>query len=161
VRLFNQGMVKRFGQVMSKSAGNGVSIDELAGSAGADAGRIYEMFIGPPEEDVEWTEAGLNGVVEFLPRVWRPGLGPEAVAAAGGEGVDRGRAVAGFRSGTGRRAEGRARGPGGGQAARPAGGRARAVGGGRGQGGAGQREGAGGVGRARAVEGGVRPRPPD
>jgi leucyl-tRNA synthetase len=66
MRLFNQGMVKRFGQVMSKSAGNGVSIDELAGAQGADAGRIYEMFIGPPEEDVEWTDQGLNGVVKFL-----------------------------------------------------------------------------------------------
>jgi leucyl-tRNA synthetase len=70
-RLFNQGMVKRFGQVMSKSLGNGVSIDELAGVQGADAGRLYEMFIGPPEEDVEWTEAGLNGVGKFLQRVWR------------------------------------------------------------------------------------------
>jgi leucyl-tRNA synthetase len=78
-RLFNQGMVKRFGQVMSKSAGNGVSIDELAGAQGADAGRIYEMFIGPPEEDVEWTEAGLNGVVKFLQRVWRLVLEPESI----------------------------------------------------------------------------------
>jgi leucyl-tRNA synthetase len=84
VRLFNQGMVKRFGQVMSKSAGNGVSIDELASSAGADAGRIYEMFIGPPEEDVEWNDAGLNGVVKFLQRVWRLVLEPESVAAEGG-----------------------------------------------------------------------------
>src|SRR5919204_5103776 len=81
MRLFNQGMVKRFGQVMSKSAGNGVSIDELASSAGADAGRIYEMFIGPPEEDVEWTDTGLNGVVKFLQRVWRLVLEPESVVA--------------------------------------------------------------------------------
>ncbi len=70
-RLFNQGMVKRFGQVMSKSLGNGVSPDELVAAQGADAGRIYEMFIGPPEEDVEWTDAGLNGVSRFLQRVWR------------------------------------------------------------------------------------------
>jgi leucyl-tRNA synthetase len=84
MRLFNQGMVKRFGQVMSKSAGNGVSIDELAGAQGADAGRIYEMFIGPPEEDVEWNDAGLNGVVKFLQRVWRLVLEPESVVAEGG-----------------------------------------------------------------------------
>jgi len=84
MRLFNQGMVKRFGQVMSKSAGNGVSIDELAGAQGADAGRIYEMFIGPPEEDVEWTDAGLNGVVKFLQRVWRLVLEPAAVAGESG-----------------------------------------------------------------------------
>ncbi len=84
MRLFNQGMVKRFGQVMSKSAGNGVSIDELAGAQGADAGRIYEMFIGPPEEDVEWTEAGLNGVVKFLQRVWRLVLENESIVEEGG-----------------------------------------------------------------------------
>src|SRR5205823_1881761 len=87
MRLFNQGMVKRFGQVMSKSLGNGVSIDELAGAQGADAGRIYEMFIGPPEEDVEWTEAGLNGVVKFLQRVWRLVLEPESIVDDGGGSV--------------------------------------------------------------------------
>jgi leucyl-tRNA synthetase len=84
MRLFNQGMVKRFGQVMSKSAGNGVSPDELVAKQGADAGRIYEMFIGPPEEDVEWSDAGLNGVVRFLQRVWRLVLEPDSVAAEGG-----------------------------------------------------------------------------
>jgi leucyl-tRNA synthetase len=83
-RLFNQGMVKRFGQVMSKSAGNGVSPDELVAKQGADAGRIYEMFIGPPEEDVEWTDAGLNGVVRFLQRVWRLVLEPESIVVEGG-----------------------------------------------------------------------------
>src|SRR3989441_4203210 len=84
MRLFNQGMVKRFGQVMSKSAGNGVSPDELVAAQGADAGRLYEMFIGPPEEDVEWTEAGLNGVVKFLQRVWRVGLGAGSIHDGGG-----------------------------------------------------------------------------
>jgi leucyl-tRNA synthetase len=82
-RLFNQGMVKRFGQVMSKSAGNGVSPDELVAQQGADAGRIYEMFIGPPEEDVEWTDSGLNGVVRFLQRVWRLVLEPESIVVEG------------------------------------------------------------------------------
>jgi leucyl-tRNA synthetase len=82
-RLFIQGMVKRFGQVMSKSAGNGVSPDELVAKQGADAGRIYEMFIGPPEEDVEWTDAGLNGVVRFLQRVWRLVLEPESIVVEG------------------------------------------------------------------------------
>jgi len=83
VRLFNQGMVKRFGQVMSKSAGNGVSPDELVDKQGADAGRIYEMFIGPPEEDVEWNDAGVNGVVKFLHRVWRLVLEPESIVLTG------------------------------------------------------------------------------
>jgi leucyl-tRNA synthetase len=86
MRLFNQGMVRRFGQVMSKSAGNGVTIAQLAGEQGADAGRVYEMFIGPPEEDVEWNEAGLNGVVKFLQRVWRLVLESESIAAEGGSG---------------------------------------------------------------------------
>ena len=83
-RLFNQGMVKRFGQVMSKSAGNGVTIAQLSAEQGADAGRVYEMFIGPPEEDVEWNEAGLNGVVKFLQRVWRLVLEPESIVSEGG-----------------------------------------------------------------------------
>ena len=82
MRLFNQGMVKRFGQVMSKSAGNGVSPDELVEKQGADAGRIYEMFIGPPEEDVEWNDAGLNGVVKFLHRVWRLVLEPDSIVVS-------------------------------------------------------------------------------
>jgi leucyl-tRNA synthetase len=86
MRLFTQGMVKRFGQVMSKSAGNGVSIDELANAQGADAGRLYEMFIGPPEDDVEWDESGLNGVVKFLQRVWRLVLEPESIVAEEGSG---------------------------------------------------------------------------
>ncbi|TME92889.1 MAG: leucine--tRNA ligase [Chloroflexi bacterium] len=83
-RLFNQGMVKRFGQVMSKSAGNGVSIDELAMAQGSDAGRVYEMFIGPPEEDVEWTDAGINGVSRFLQRVWRLAIEPGSIVVEGG-----------------------------------------------------------------------------
>jgi leucyl-tRNA synthetase len=88
-KLFNQGMVKRFGQVMSKSAGNGVSPDELVSKQGADAGRIYEMFIGPPEEDVEWTDSGLNGVVRFLQRVWRLVIEPESIVVEG-SGADAG-----------------------------------------------------------------------
>jgi leucyl-tRNA synthetase len=83
-RLFNQGMVKRFGQVMSKSAGNGVSPDELVAQQGADAGRVYEMFIGPPEEDVEWSDAGLNGVARFLQRVWRLVVEPSSIVVEGG-----------------------------------------------------------------------------
>src|SRR5260221_1693379 len=83
-RLFNQGMVKRFGQVMSKSKANGVSPDELVAEQGADAGRVYEMFIGPPEEDVEWTDAGLNGVARFLQRVCRLVVEPTSIAVEGG-----------------------------------------------------------------------------
>src|SRR5260370_37703995 len=76
-------MGKRSGQVWSKAAGNGVSRDQLVEKDGADAGRIYEMFIGPPEEDVEWDDAGLHGVVRFLQRVWRIVLEPQSIQVAG------------------------------------------------------------------------------
>src|SRR5207302_9746252 len=68
-RLFTQGMVKRFGEVMSKSRGNGVSPEEIVARQGADAARVYTMFIGPPEDDVEWSDTGIAGVVRFLHRV--------------------------------------------------------------------------------------------
>ncbi|MGH7777490.1 MAG: leucine--tRNA ligase [Candidatus Dormibacterales bacterium] len=76
-RLFTQGMVKRFGEVMSKSKGNGVSPEDLVEGVGADVGRVYEMFIGPPQDDVEWSDKGIAGVVRFLQKVWRLALEPE------------------------------------------------------------------------------------
>ncbi|HEX6348314.1 MAG TPA: leucine--tRNA ligase [Candidatus Dormibacteraeota bacterium] len=79
LRLFTQGMVKRNGQVMAKSAGNGVAADDLVKREGADAGRIYEMFIGPPEDDAEWTDSAIAGPVRFLHRVWRLVLEPETI----------------------------------------------------------------------------------
>ena len=79
MRLFTQGMVKRNGQVMSKSLGNGVAPDDLVKREGADAGRIYEMFIGPPDEDAEWTDSAVAGPVRFLHRVWRLVLEPESI----------------------------------------------------------------------------------
>ena len=56
--------------VMSKSKQNGVSIEECTGRFGADAGRLYTLFIGPPERDKEWRDDGLIGVHRFLQRVW-------------------------------------------------------------------------------------------
>ncbi|MBI1725282.1 MAG: leucine--tRNA ligase [Candidatus Tectomicrobia bacterium] len=56
--------------VMSKSKLNGVSIEECTGRFGADAGRLYTLFIGPPERDKEWRDDGLIGVHRFLQRVW-------------------------------------------------------------------------------------------
>ncbi len=82
-RLFTQGMVTRGGRVMSKSQGNGVAPDDLVAQEGADAGRIYEMFIGPPDEDAEWTDEAIAGPVRFLQRVWRLVLDPESVALTG------------------------------------------------------------------------------
>ncbi|HLH71313.1 MAG TPA: leucine--tRNA ligase [Candidatus Dormibacteraeota bacterium] len=83
-RLFTQGMVKRGGQVMSKSHGNGVAPDDLVRREGADAGRVYEMFIAPPEDDAEWTDEAVSGAVRFLQRVWRLVLEPEGFPGTGG-----------------------------------------------------------------------------
>jgi leucyl-tRNA synthetase len=70
-RLLTQGMVLRHGAVMSKSKGNVVDPDEMLARYGADALRLYEMFVAPPEKEIEWTDAGLEGSARFLGRVWR------------------------------------------------------------------------------------------
>ncbi|HUF48803.1 MAG TPA: leucine--tRNA ligase, partial [Vicinamibacterales bacterium] len=70
-RLLTQGMVLRHGAVMSKSKGNVVDPDEMVGQYGADALRLYVMFVAPPEKEVEWTDSGLDGAFRFLGRVWR------------------------------------------------------------------------------------------
>jgi leucyl-tRNA synthetase len=70
-RLFTQGMIRRGGMVMSKSRGNGVAPDDLVERYGADAARVYELFIGPPDEDAEWSDAAIAGPVRFLQQVWR------------------------------------------------------------------------------------------
>jgi leucyl-tRNA synthetase len=82
-RLFTQGMVTRGGRAMSKSAGNGVAPDDLVAREGADAGRIYEMFIGPPDEDAEWTDEAVAGPVRYLQKVWRLALDPESIPVSG------------------------------------------------------------------------------
>ncbi len=70
-RLLTQGMVLKDGQVMSKSKGNVVDPDDMIAKYGADALRLYVMFVAPPEKEIEWTDAGLEGSWRFLARVWR------------------------------------------------------------------------------------------
>jgi len=70
-RLLTQGMVLRHGAVMSKSKGNVVDPDDMIGKFGADALRLYVMFVAPPEKEVEWSDAGLEGAFRFLARIWR------------------------------------------------------------------------------------------
>jgi leucyl-tRNA synthetase len=70
-RLFNQGMVLRNGEKMSKSRGNVVGIDETAERAGVDAMRLFLLKATPPEDTMEWTDEGIAGRVRFLDRVWR------------------------------------------------------------------------------------------
>jgi leucyl-tRNA synthetase len=69
--LLTQGMVLKEGAVMSKSKGNVVDPDDMIGKYGADALRLYVMFVAPPEKEVEWSDAGLEGSFRFLARVWR------------------------------------------------------------------------------------------
>jgi leucyl-tRNA synthetase len=75
--LFTQGMItkksEKDGQLykMSKSKGNVVSPDLLIRDYGADTVRLYTLFIGPPEKEAEWNDAGVEGAYRFLRRVWR------------------------------------------------------------------------------------------
>jgi leucyl-tRNA synthetase len=70
-RLFTQGMLYRDGAKMSKSKGNAISPDEYVVRHGADAVRMYLLFIGPVEQDAEWQDTGFEGIVRFLHRLWR------------------------------------------------------------------------------------------
>jgi leucyl-tRNA synthetase len=70
-QLLTQGMVLKDGAVMSKSRGNVVDPDEMMQKFGADALRLYVIFVAPPENQIEWSDAGLRGIVSFLARVWR------------------------------------------------------------------------------------------
>ena len=56
---------------MSKSKGNVISPDEYVERHGADAARLYLLFIGPVDQDAEWQDAGFEGIVRFLHRLWR------------------------------------------------------------------------------------------
>jgi len=69
--LFNQGMICKDGEKMSKSKSNSVSPDRIVNQYGADCLRLYEMFIGPPEKDADWDEEGIAGVYRFLNKMWK------------------------------------------------------------------------------------------
>ena len=84
-RLLTQGMVLKDGAVMSKSKGNVVDPDDMLAKYGADALRLYVMFVAPPEKEVEWSDSGLKGSFHFLMRVWR--LVDHWAETIGGEGM--------------------------------------------------------------------------
>lgn len=74
--LFNQGMVLKLSdksgavEKMSKSKGNVVNPDDIVDQHGSDALRMYMLFMGPPDLDCEWQDAGLEGIIRFLNRFW-------------------------------------------------------------------------------------------
>ncbi|PRT24947.1 leucine--tRNA ligase [Bacillus wiedmannii] len=71
-QLFNQGMILgENNEKMSKSKGNVVNPDDIVASHGADTLRLYEMFMGPLDASIAWSENGLDGARRFLDRVWR------------------------------------------------------------------------------------------
>jgi leucyl-tRNA synthetase len=69
--LFTQGMVTKDGAKMSKSKGNVVSPASIVERYGADTARCYILFVGPPDQDADWSDEGVEGVHRFLTRLWR------------------------------------------------------------------------------------------
>ena len=70
-RVFHQGWVQMGGSKMSKSKGNVAGPDALVAEHGADAVRLYILFMGPADQDMEWTDSGLEGMSRFVRRLWR------------------------------------------------------------------------------------------
>jgi leucyl-tRNA synthetase len=70
-RMFHQGWVTLGGTKMSKTKGNVEGPDPFVDEYGADAVRLYMLFIGPADQDMEWTDSGIDGIVRFLRRLWR------------------------------------------------------------------------------------------
>jgi leucyl-tRNA synthetase len=70
-RVFHQGWIQMGGSKMSKSRGNVIGPDDLIEAYGADAVRLYILFMGPGDQDMEWTDAGVEGMVRFVRRLWR------------------------------------------------------------------------------------------
>ena len=75
-KLMTQGMVTNRVEgtdewkAMSKSLGNGVDPDEMIAAYGADAARLFILFAAPVENELRWSESGIEGAVRFLRRVW-------------------------------------------------------------------------------------------
>ena len=85
-KLFTQGMITKDGAKMSKSKGNVVSPGAIVASHGSDTARAYILFIGPPDQDADWSDEGVEGVHRFLSRLWR--LSAEVAAQPAGAAPD-------------------------------------------------------------------------
>lgn len=86
-KLFTQGMVVRNGAKMSKSKGNVVPADDVADRHGADTARMFALFAAPPERDVDWIDAGVEGIYRFLGRIYRFATRNLPVEAGKGDGA--------------------------------------------------------------------------
>jgi len=86
-RLFHQGWVRQGGTKMSKSRGNVTAPDQLADMYGADAVRLYILFVGPADQDMDWTEEGVEGIARFLRRLWRIVHEAASAGEGGGDGA--------------------------------------------------------------------------
>jgi leucyl-tRNA synthetase len=67
-RLFNQGIVYKDGHKMSKSFGNAVTQEEIAGKYGIDTARLFLLFVASPDSQLEWSDEGITGVYRFVTR---------------------------------------------------------------------------------------------
>jgi len=83
-RLFHQGWVRQGGTKMSKTKGNVTGPDELIAMYGADALRLYILFMGPADQAMEWSEEDVGGISRFLRRLWRVVNEVAQLAPAGG-----------------------------------------------------------------------------
>ncbi|ALT47913.1 leucine--tRNA ligase [Lactobacillus delbrueckii] len=70
-KLYNQGLILKNHEKMSKSRGNVVNPDDVVDEYGADSLRTYEMFMGPLNASIDWDDNGPSGVKKFLDRIWR------------------------------------------------------------------------------------------
>lgn len=70
-KLYNQGLILKNHEKMSKSRGNVVNPDDVVDEYGADSLRTYEMFMGPLNASIDWDDNGPSGIKKFLDRVWR------------------------------------------------------------------------------------------
>lgn len=70
-KLYNQGLILKDHEKMSKSRGNVVNPDDIVEEYGADSLRTYEMFMGPLDASIDWDDNGPASIKKFLDRVWR------------------------------------------------------------------------------------------
>jgi leucyl-tRNA synthetase len=83
IKLVHQGVILgEDGQKMAKSRGNVINPDDVVKAYGADALRVYEMFMGPLQQTKPWQTKDIEGVRRFLDRVWHVGAGPTTADAA-------------------------------------------------------------------------------